>query len=169
MKSDPTFWILARASGMTAYVLLTTTVLAGLLLRARPFSTRLKAATVTDLHRFLSMLALGAVGIHGLALVLDRLGAHGEDLGIVEYYRGEINRIRRGEGDRERAIQHYTNAIAQADAPAAAWRELGEYASRDGRNDEAAAFFTTYLERAPEAPDRALVEARIGQLTGGGQ
>jgi predicted Zn-dependent protease len=103
------------------------------------------------------------------ALVLDRLGAHGEDLGIVEYYRGEINRIRRGEGDRERAIQHYTNAIAQADAPAAAWRELGEYASRDGRNDEAVAFFTTYLERAPEAPDRALVEARIGQLTGGGQ
>ena len=72
MKTDPTFWILARASGITAYVLLTAVVLAGLLLRARPLGTRLKAATVTDVHRFLSLLALGAVAIHGVALVLDR-------------------------------------------------------------------------------------------------
>lgn len=103
------------------------------------------------------------------ALLLDRLGAHGEDLGVIEYYRGEINRLRRGEGDRERAFQHYSNAIAQPDAPAAAWRELGEYASRDGRNADAVALFTTYLERAPQAGDRALVEARIQQLSGGGQ
>lgn len=102
-------------------------------------------------------------------LVLDRLAAHGEDLGVVEYYRGEINRLRRGEGDRERAVHHYTNAITHADAPAEAWRELGEYASRDGRNAEAAAYLAEYLERAPEAGDRALVEARIAQLTGGGQ
>jgi predicted Zn-dependent protease len=103
------------------------------------------------------------------ALILDRLAAHGEDLGVVEYYRGEINRIRRGDGDRERAIQHYTLAIAQPDAPAAAWRELGEYAARDGRNADAAAFFTMYLERAPDAGDRALIEARLAQYSGGGQ
>ena len=29
MKSDPTFWILARASGLIAYALLTSSVLAG--------------------------------------------------------------------------------------------------------------------------------------------
>lgn len=103
------------------------------------------------------------------ALVLDRLAAHGEDIGVVEYYRGEINRIRRAEGDRERAIQHYTNAISHPDAPAAAWRELGEYAARDGRNEEAAGHFGAYLERAPDAGDRALIEARVTQLTGGGQ
>lgn len=101
--------------------------------------------------------------------ILDRLAAHGEDLGVVEYYRGEINRIRRGEGDRDRAIAHYTNATAQPDAPAAAWRELGEYASRDGRTAEAAAYFTTYLERAPQAGDRAFVESKIAQLSGGTQ
>ncbi len=101
--------------------------------------------------------------------VLDRLAAHGEDLGMVEFYRGEIHRIRRGEGDRERAIQHYLNAIAQPDGPAAAWRELGEYAARDQRNAEAAAYFTSYLERAPNAEDRALIEARMAQWNGGGQ
>jgi DMSO/TMAO reductase YedYZ heme-binding membrane subunit len=72
VKTDPTFWILARATGITAYVLLTAVVLAGLLLRARPFGTTPKPAAVTDVHRFLSLLALGALALHGLALVLDR-------------------------------------------------------------------------------------------------
>jgi sulfoxide reductase heme-binding subunit YedZ len=69
--NDPTFWLLARASGLTAYALMTTAVLAGLVLKARPFGRALKAASVTDVHRFLSLLALGAVAVHGTALVLD--------------------------------------------------------------------------------------------------
>lgn len=103
------------------------------------------------------------------SLLLDRLAAHGEDLGVVEYYRGEIFRIRRGEGDRAHAIEHYTAAIAQPDAPAAAWRELGQFAARDGRNDEARTLLSAYLERAPTASDRALVQAQVEQLSGGGQ
>ena len=71
MKSDPTFWILARASGLLAYALLTASILAGLVLKARPFGTALKPAAVTDLHRFLAMLGLGAIAVHGLALYLD--------------------------------------------------------------------------------------------------
>ena len=71
MKTDPTFWILARASGLLAYALLTSSVLAGLVLKARPFGAALQAATVTDLHRFLAMLGLGAVVAHAAALVLD--------------------------------------------------------------------------------------------------
>jgi sulfoxide reductase heme-binding subunit YedZ len=68
---DPTFWILARASGLTAYALMTVAVLAGLVLKSRPFGGALRAASVTDVHRFLSLLALGAVAFHGTALVLD--------------------------------------------------------------------------------------------------
>jgi methionine sulfoxide reductase heme-binding subunit len=69
---DPTFWILARASGLTAYALMTMTVLAGLTVKSRPFGRAVKAASATDTHRFLSLLALGAVAVHGGALVLDR-------------------------------------------------------------------------------------------------
>jgi methionine sulfoxide reductase heme-binding subunit len=71
MKADPTFWILARASGLLAYVLLTSSVLAGIVLKARPFGRALKAASVTDLHRFLAFLGLGLIALHGVALVLD--------------------------------------------------------------------------------------------------
>ncbi len=71
MRHDPTFWILARASGLCAYGLLTCSALAGLVLKSRPFGTRVKPATVTDLHRFLSLLALSSIAVHGVALVLD--------------------------------------------------------------------------------------------------
>jgi sulfoxide reductase heme-binding subunit YedZ len=72
VKTDPTFWILARASGVVAYALLTASVLAGLVLKARPFGPRLRSAAVTDLHRFLALLGLGALSLHGTALLLDR-------------------------------------------------------------------------------------------------
>jgi methionine sulfoxide reductase heme-binding subunit len=71
MKSDPTFWILARATGFTAYALLTISVLAGLVVKARPFGQALKPATATDLHRTLAFLSLGALALHGLTLVVD--------------------------------------------------------------------------------------------------
>ena len=71
MTHDPTFWLLARASGLTAYVLLTCSVLAGLVLKSRPVGQRLRNAAVTDVHRFLSLLGLAMLGLHGVALVLD--------------------------------------------------------------------------------------------------
>jgi sulfoxide reductase heme-binding subunit YedZ len=70
MRHDPTFWLLARAFGLTAYVMLTLSVLVGLMLRARPFRS-LKPAAVTDLHRVLALLGLTALAGHGAALVLD--------------------------------------------------------------------------------------------------
>lgn len=70
MHHDPTFWLLARASGMTAYAVLTLSVLAGLVLKSRPFA-RLKAAYVTDAHRTLALTGLGALVLHGCSLVLD--------------------------------------------------------------------------------------------------
>jgi methionine sulfoxide reductase heme-binding subunit len=72
VKTDPTFWLLARASGLSAYVLLTTSVLAGLVLKSRPFGRALRTAFVTDLHRFLALLGLGMLGLHAVALVLDQ-------------------------------------------------------------------------------------------------
>ena len=72
MRTDPTFWILARSSGLLAYVLLTSSVLAGIVLKARPFGASPRPAAVTDVHRFLALLGLAALALHGTALVLDR-------------------------------------------------------------------------------------------------
>jgi predicted ferric reductase len=52
-------------------VLLTLAMLAGLVVKSRPLGARVRAAAVTDTHRFLTLLALGAIAIHGIALTLD--------------------------------------------------------------------------------------------------
>lgn len=70
MHHDPTFWLIARAAGLTAYAVLTMSVLAGLVLKSRPFS-RLKAVHVTEVHRTLALTGLGALALHATALVLD--------------------------------------------------------------------------------------------------
>ncbi len=70
MHHDPTFWLLARAGGITAYLLLTLSVLAGLVLKSRP-SRRLRPAAVTEVHKTLAVTGLGVLLLHGAALVLD--------------------------------------------------------------------------------------------------
>jgi hypothetical protein len=55
----------------------------------------------------------------------------------------------------------YEKAIAQPDTPADAWRELGYLKSRDGDTAGARADLTTYLAKAPGAPDRLLVESDV--------
>jgi methionine sulfoxide reductase heme-binding subunit len=70
--ADPTFWLIARAAGLAAFGLLTASVLAGLVLTGKPFGRAVKPAVVAELHRMLALLGLGAVGLHGVALVLDR-------------------------------------------------------------------------------------------------
>lgn len=70
MSHDPTFWLIARATGLLALTLVSATVVAGLVLKGRPLP-KLRPAGVTDVHRFLSLLGLMAVALHGAALVLD--------------------------------------------------------------------------------------------------
>jgi methionine sulfoxide reductase heme-binding subunit len=70
-KIAPSFWILSRAGGILAYVLLTSTVVVGVTNKSR-IVARFKPAVMIDLHRFLSLLTMGAVSVHLGMLLLDR-------------------------------------------------------------------------------------------------
>jgi sulfoxide reductase heme-binding subunit YedZ len=72
VKHDPTFWLLARSSGLTAYVLITGSVLAGLVVKSRPFGRAVKVSDSVDVHRTLAVLGLGMLALHGVALTLDQ-------------------------------------------------------------------------------------------------
>jgi beta-barrel assembly-enhancing protease len=96
--------------------------------------------------------------------LIARLGANGEDLGVLNYFEGETYRLRRSEGDLAKAQAAYAIAITHPDAPPEAWRELGTALSRTGDRAAAADAYTTYLARAPDAEDRALIEQDIASL-----
>ena len=64
-------WYVARASGMVAFALLTTTVALGLVMSGRARLRRWPRFAVEDVHRFASLLTWSFVGIHALALLAD--------------------------------------------------------------------------------------------------
>lgn len=70
--TDPQFWwYLARATGVVAWALLTTTVVWGLLLRTRLATRWVPPAWTADVHRFLALLATLFTGAHLTGLLLD--------------------------------------------------------------------------------------------------
>lgn len=98
---------------------------------------------------------------------IDRLSKAKEDLGVLNFYRGEALRQRGKAGDLANAALAYQAATEQADAPPAAWRELGEARRRTGDAAGAKAALATYLSRAPEADDAWMVRETLDALSKG--
>lgn len=65
-------WYTARAAGVVAYALLTSGVLVGVLLGGRARLRRWPSFALTDVHRFLSLLAGAFIALHVFSLLLDR-------------------------------------------------------------------------------------------------
>jgi beta-barrel assembly-enhancing protease len=99
--------------------------------------------------------------------LLQRLEAEGEDLGLVGYFRGEAYRLRRQPEDLTLSVKSYEDASRHADAPVDVWRELGYARNKAGDNPGALAALTTYLDQAPQAQDRWLVENTLKSLKQG--
>ncbi len=64
-------WYAARAGGMLAFVLLTASVVAGLMLSSRDRLQYWPRFALEDVHRFLGLLAGSFIVLHGGALLLD--------------------------------------------------------------------------------------------------
>lgn len=94
-------------------------------------------------------------------VLLERLRAGGAASAEVDFYRGEVYRLRAGSGDLEAAIAAYRSALAAPDAPVQAHRQLGLALRAAGRESEAMSAFRAYLAAAPAAPDRAMVESYL--------
>lgn len=67
----PWTWLGIRATGVTAWGLLTAVVLWGLLLRTRLLGTSVKPPVLLGMHRWLGALALGFLTVHLVLLVVD--------------------------------------------------------------------------------------------------
>lgn len=72
--SDPTrylWWLVSRASGIVALGLITATVLIGLAMSSKLLRKPGIGRTLMGLHQHMALVGLGAIGVHGLALLGD--------------------------------------------------------------------------------------------------
>jgi len=95
----------------------------------------------------------------------DRLVEAGHGRGETLFFKGEIYRLRDDEGDDEKAVEAYTLAIAERDAPPEVFRSLAFVEWSRGRRAEARQAFERYLEFAPSANDRLMIEFHIEELS----
>ena len=91
-------------------------------------------------------------------VILERHAALGVDSALVNYYRGEMYRQRAAEGDSILARDAYLASIATGRAVPEAYRNLGYLYLRAGDTAAARENFRKYLESAPAADDRAMIE-----------
>ncbi len=99
--------------------------------------------------------------------LIDSLSRLGEDLGLLNYYRGEAYRLRGKANDTDSARTAYQDAIKSPDAPAEAWRNLGDMAMASKDHAAADAAYKAYLIQAPDAQDRWIIEDTLSQLKAG--
>ncbi len=82
----------------------------------------------------------------------------------IEYATGEMYRRRAREGDLALARRHYETSLGDPNAPARSWRGLGLVLVKLGDSASAAKALRRYLELAPNAPDRGLIEMELADL-----
>lgn len=87
--------------------------------------------------------------------------------GAANYYIGEAYRKRRKDGDKQRAAEHWLKASAYGNAPPQTWRALAEQARRKKQTQQALNHYRTYLAKAPNAGDAALIQSYISRLSNG--
>ena len=93
MRPDPLrnlWWLVSRASGVVALVLVSLSVLMGLAMAARVINRPGLKRTVARLHENVALTALGAIVLHGTALLGDRWlkpGLRGIALPFALHYR----------------------------------------------------------------------------------
>ena len=69
--TTPLWWFVARSSGMVAWVMLTTSVIWGVVLSTKAFPSARRPAWLLDLHRWLGGLTIAFVVLHIGALLAD--------------------------------------------------------------------------------------------------
>lgn len=135
--------------------------------RSLPGGTTGAEAYTRQTQRFLDAWLQEEVkrGQHAESLVLlSRLLAGQRTHALVQFYRGEVYRLRGESGDLDLALNDYRGASQAPDAPPPAFRGIGLIARQRGQRTEALEAFGRYLQLAPDAPDSAFIKNYMSEL-----
>ncbi len=97
-------------------------------------------------------------------VVLQRLIDGGTEPGQIRFFQGEIYRLRQNEGDEDRAVSAYLDAIKLGTGPPETHRSLGLVYWSGAKIDAAKTSFLRYLAAKPGADDREIVEQYINEI-----
>jgi predicted Zn-dependent protease len=97
-------------------------------------------------------------------LLFERLLARDPQDAEALFARGEIQRLRDDNGDSARAVKDLDGATRLMKAPPEAFRSLGLIHQQHGHKEAATQAFQSYLAKAPQAGDAAMVRSYLTDL-----
>ena len=97
-------------------------------------------------------------------VVLKHLFVTGDNPGELYYYQGELYRMRAQEGDLEKAIASYQNALSYEEYPPAVLRSLGLLFWKTRKFEDAKDSFNHYLVVDPDATDYEMIKSYLEEL-----
>lgn len=100
----------------------------------------------------------------GAQVVLDRLRSAGLRPGEIDYFQGELYRLRAEKGDDGKALAAYQQALGSGDAPPETYRALGFLWMKEGDRGQAREALERYLQARPDAADREIVRTHLRAL-----
>ena len=97
-------------------------------------------------------------------LLLNKHAKMGYMPGNVQFFFGELYRMRNADGDKKRAEQAYLQATTYQEYPPEAHKQLGYHFLKSTQKDKAKEHFELYLEREPQATDHAMINYYLNTL-----
>jgi beta-barrel assembly-enhancing protease len=89
--------------------------------------------------------------------LLNMLIEDGANVGELQFYRGELYRLRNGDGDLDRAMEAYREAENSDGPPPELFRSIALIHMKKGESVEAREAFSRYLALKPDAEDREMI------------
>ncbi|MCC2608152.1 M48 family metallopeptidase [Planctobacterium marinum] len=90
--------------------------------------------------------------------ILERHKNINYDPALIEYFYGELYRLRGEPGDTQLSISAYETALQQQSCPKDAHKQLGYLYTKEKNKKLAKKHFGSYLENYPEAEDKAMIK-----------
>ena len=84
--------------------------------------------------------------------------------GEIQFFRGELFRLRGAEGDTERALAEYEKAARAGSHPPQMYRAMGLLYKKSKRTKDAVKAFQNYLASCTDCSDRKMVLHMIREL-----
>lgn len=94
-------------------------------------------------------------------IVFDGLLAEDSSDGLFWYAKGEVYRLRNGDGDADRALSSYASAIRTGSSPAEVHRSIMLVELRIGSRERAHEAYNAYAKLRPDAPDLEMLHALL--------
>ena len=107
----------------------------------------------------------GALHLFNRLIAKEREEREGVSPALVQFFRGEVFRLRRNDGDARAALTAYDAAMTGEDVPVEVHRGRGLVLWDLGQETAAREAFERYLAEAPEAEDKLLIENYLAKLS----